>query len=689
MTAKLEWDSDSEHAFITLKQDMSTVCALASADYQHPFFLDVSEKENTVNGVLFQKKGDQSPGRKMLLYASVALDAAEAKEPPCIRHAAGVARVLRKIQHIVMRHPLTVLTSHSIVALVNSAAFTMTSARQTRLEKSLTQPHITYTHEGTNMADYLPGEGVPHRCEEKVVQDVKIRPDMQETPVTGARDMFTDGCCYRHPQDGLKGAYAVVGRSNETGLFENIDCSPIKGKVSAQLAELKGVIAALNQGIDQDINVYTDSAYVHGVVHHDLKRWLRAGFVTSTGTPVKHYHEIKALEEAIMKPNRVAVIKCKGHTKTTGYLTDGNTAADLAAKQAAGYEATFSQMVVRAPQEGILEARTDEELAKEQSKASPQELTAWRNKGARKGANDIWYSPDGRPVIPPGWVRPMMKEAHSMAHVGKNQMVRALTHWWHPYLPDLIANHLEECSICGRYNVRATIKPHEGKFPAVTMAGEEIVIDYTDMIDRHRGKRYILMVVDAYTGWPEAIPCAKEDSQSVINFLVQTYIPRHGFPKKIRSDNGSHFKNHDLAVVEASLGLTHRFGAVYHPQSQGKVERMNLNLKQKLAKAMEETGMTWLEALPLALLAIRSSICRTTGFTPYEMTHGHQFPGPGAGATVSKELYDKVGHQAYYEQLKCLVAEFADESTAARAKGHTEEAEGSRDAEYVRLKTSA
>ncbi|KAK5913279.1 hypothetical protein CgunFtcFv8_007824 [Champsocephalus gunnari] len=54
---------------------------------------------------------------------------------------------------------------------------------------------------------------------------------------------------------------------------------------------------------------------------------------------------------------------------------------------------------------------------------------------------------------------------------------------------------------------------------------------------------------------------------------------------------------------------------------------------------------------------------------------------------VSKELYDKVGHQANYKQLKCLVAEFADESTAARAKGHTEEAEGSRDAEYVRLKT--
>lgn len=41
----------------------------------------------------------------------------------------------------------------------------------------------------------------------------------------------------------------------------------------------------------------------------------------------------------------------------------------------------------------------------------------------------------------------------------------------------------------------------------------------------------------------------------------------------------------------------------------------------------------------------------------------------------------------YYKQLKCLVAEFADESTETRAKGHTEEAEGGRDVEYIRLKT--
>nr|XP_033957036.1 uncharacterized protein LOC117459964 [Pseudochaenichthys georgianus] len=213
------------------------------------------------------------------------------------------------------------------------------------------------------------------------------------------------------------------------------------------------------------------------------------------------------------------------------------------------------------------------------------------------------------------------------------------------------------------------------------MAGEEIIIDYTDMIDKVRGFRYLLVVVDAYTGWPEAIPCRREDADSVIKFLVTHYIPLHGFPRKVRSDNGSHFKNHDLRTVEESLGLRHRFGAVYHPQSQGKVVRMNQNLKQKLSKACEETGMQWLDALPLALMSIRSSINKGTGFSPFELTHGHQFPGPGA-LSVGKEI-EVLSSKPYFQQLKGLVADFSTQ--VAEAKGGPEKHEANT-AEFVWLK---
>lgn len=162
-------------------------------------------------------------------------------------------------------------------------------------------------------------------------------------------------------------------------------------------------------------------------------------------------------------------------------------------------------------------------------------------------------------------------------------MEKNLCHWWHPDLTAMIREKARTCLICGAHNPKPVVKPEAGKFLLPERPGEEIVIDFTDMIDvGPGGVRYLLVCVDALTGWPEAWATRREDAKSVIKCLINHYIPRHGFPKRIRSDNGTHFKNRDLEEAEKMLRVKHRFGMVYHPQSQGKVERMNLNLKNKL-----------------------------------------------------------------------------------------------------------
>ncbi len=56
------------------------------------------------------------------------------------------------------------------------------------------------------------------------------------------------------------------------------------------------------------------------------------------------------------------------------------------------------------------------------------------------------------------------------------------------------------------------------------------------------------------------------------------------------------------------LGIKQKFGCVYHPQSQGAVERANGTLKAKLANiiADSQNKLNWVQTLPLALMFMRS-----------------------------------------------------------------------------------
>lgn len=98
------------------------------------------------------------------------------------------------------------------------------------------------------------GDGEPHRCEEKVQKDVKVRPDLQATPLTEPEEtLYTDGCCFRHPQEGLTAAFAVVRQTKEG--FEEVVAERVKGKESAQLAELQAMIKALERAEGKEVNI--------------------------------------------------------------------------------------------------------------------------------------------------------------------------------------------------------------------------------------------------------------------------------------------------------------------------------------------------------------------------------------------------------------------------------------------------
>jgi len=62
------------------------------------------------------------------------------------------------------------------------------------------------------------------------------------------------------------------------------------------------------------------------------------------------------------------------------------------------------------------------------------------------------------------------------------------------------------------------------------------------------------------------------------------------------------------------------------------VERMNRNMKEKLGKVCGQIKLNWVDAMPLVLMCIRSTVNSMIGFTPFELFTGQQFPRPGASS---------------------------------------------------------
>lgn len=271
---------------------------------------------------------------------------------------------------------------------------------------------MKFVNTDKNMADALNAEeGLPHSCAERAAQELKLRPDLENKPHQNPDLwLYTDGCCYRG-EEGNIAAYAVVQQLPD-GSHVTLEAAVIPQPASAQLAEIIGLTQALKRAEGKTVNIYTDSAYAHGVVHIDGPQWLRRNFTTTGKLPIKHKAQMERLIKSVALPEKVAIMKCKGHQQLKNRISEGNDEADKAAKKAGGY--TPRQMVLR-PETSQPEL-TPHDIRELQLAAGPYEHSVWAQKGATKGPDELWRCHDGRLVAPANLCQELIREAHGPTH---------------------------------------------------------------------------------------------------------------------------------------------------------------------------------------------------------------------------------------------------------------------------------
>lgn len=185
---------------------------------------------------------------------------------------------------------------------------------------------------------------------------------------------------------------------------------------------------------------------------------------------------------------------------------------------------------------------------------------------------------------------------------------------------------------------------------------KHLVMDYIDMGKTIRKHRYVLVVVDRFSRWVEACPSPGPDSETVIQFFTREILPRFGIPEVVSSDNGKAFVEKTWNKIMQALGIKRRLGCVYHPQSQGMVERANGILKAKIAKICASSNLNWLDALPIALMHMRSQKNRITHLTPHEMLTGRVMPTPRSRGDDKGPSLEQLQREirSYVQQLSLI-----------------------------------
>ncbi|XP_054731489.1 uncharacterized protein K02A2.6-like [Anastrepha obliqua] len=183
-----------------------------------------------------------------------------------------------------------------------------------------------------------------------------------------------------------------------------------------------------------------------------------------------------------------------------------------------------------------------------------------------------------RTIIPTIFQRRILKEIHR-GHPGI-QYTKAIARYyvyWSNIDAD-IENMVKTCPNCtaaAKMPTKTTLHP----WPKPSGPWERLHIDYAGPIDSY----YYLVVIDAYSKWPEVIR-TKSITTALTIFSLNEMFARFGLPKTIVSDNGTQFTSHQFQQFVAEHGIQHIRSSPYHPMSNGQAERFVDTFKRALKK---------------------------------------------------------------------------------------------------------
>lgn len=237
-------------------------------------------------------------------------------------------------------------------------------------------------------------------------------------------------------------------------------------------------------------------------------------------------------------------------------------------------------------------------------------------------------------VVPLQYRRQVLQIAHESilgGHQGaKKTTDKIMTNFYWPGLGADVRRYCQSCDICQRTIPKGRVgRVPLGDMPIIDTPFERVAVDIVGPIKpmTDRGHRYILVLVDYATRFPEAIPLKSIETEVVAEALLDMYS-RLGIPKQVLTDRGSQFMSGVMKEVSRLLSIKSLATTPYHAMCNGLVERYNGVLKSGLKKMCEERPRDWDRYISPLLFAYRETPQSSTTFSPFELLFGRDVRGP-------------------------------------------------------------
>ena len=134
----------------------------------------------------------------------------------------------------------------------------------------------------------------------------------------------------------------------------------------------------------------------------------------------------------------------------------------------------------------------------------------------------------------------------------------------------------------------------------------------------------VLVFQDHFTKHVLAYVTPNETAKTITKFLYQGYISIFGAPARLLSDRGANFMSSVIDEMCKILGMKKLWTMLYHPWSNGLVERLHLTIMQIIRKLGKDKKANWPSHLAEIVHAYNATHSTVTGYSPHYLMFGQR-----------------------------------------------------------------